>query len=251
MAGIHFIGPSPLSYNPPAAAPAAFVPSYSPYAYWDGLNASNSTGNWVEGINGGTGFDLVTARGTVTYNASGYFEFGGSDDIAVSGGSLTDVLQTLGSRAHTVIVVFNSNANSNNDILGNVPGNNSILLQCSPGVIRGHIWNASGTLAVGNGTAMSNNAWYFGGQRSEITGGNFQLSVFETLLTTATPSFTTIGTVAQTSPGTGIAPFTVGQRGNDNQWFNGEMAQLVVYDKYLTDAEIETVRGELATHTGL
>lgn len=235
-----------LAYG--VAPEVAYRPSFSPFAYYDGLNEANTSATWFETITGGEAFDMDQARGSGVYNTAGYYVFT-TDDYAPSGGTLSDKLNTLGSREHTIITVFNTDTRSNDDIVGNIPGANAVLFMNFNNKIRGHAWNSSGTVNVTDATNITTlNTWWFGAQRNSAT---FQLDVFSGALATANPTKTTGGTVAVTTPGTAGGKLTIGTRGNDVKWFDGEIAQVVIYDKALTDSEIETVRGELVTHTGL
>ena len=248
---------TPFAFIKTEAPPGAFTPSYSPYAYYDGLNTTYaSAGSWKDTITSGgdTSRNFVTNDGTVGYNASGYFEFNGSSDMTLDTGATTsDVLSTLGSRAHTMIVLYNADNLSNKDLIANWQGtvNNGVLIVLFGSKVRGHIANASGTVAVLDSTnTVTTNTWNIAIQRSTESGGNFQLDVFEG--DTSSVNKTTGGTITATTPTSGGQLLFLGNRGpGENKWFDGEIAQVVIYDKALSDSEINTVIGELGTHTGL
>ena len=80
MAGIHFIGPNVLSYNPPAAGPAGFDPTLggtlTQLDHWYDFTDSATmtlTGTQVDAISSkgnAASFDISSRTGTVTYNTT-------------------------------------------------------------------------------------------------------------------------------------------------------------------------------------
>ena len=238
-----------------SAAPA-IVPPYSPFAYYDATNTTFSSATNIQDVvtSGQTDRNFDSSASYPSYVSGEYWEFDNKRISLSTTSTTSDFLNTLGANEHTIIVLHYPFATNEEDILGNGPGNGgSILLMLLSFGVRGHAWNASAA-AISDATSTTPiNEWNFTSQRLEISGGNARLDLFYDPVGSLPPTKITGTPVAYSDAATSPVRLTIGDRdvsGGDPK-YNGRIAQLVFYDKVLTDSEVNDVMDYMKTRQGL
>jgi hypothetical protein len=239
----------------------SIVPPYSPFAYYDATNTSFSSASvWNDVVSGGSGnMALKPANGTPTYTSGEYYTFSqaSTTNFQLTGSTpLSDFMNNLQSNNHTKIALLFPTSTTEEDFMSGGGTINMILSSTSPAAnaVLGYVDTLAAAVRQTNSSiSTTTNVYWFGGQRfasssisvasvDAISGGASSLPV--TITNGATGSWS--------ATANGPTRFIAGSRNNPvRAYFDGRIAQMAIYDKALTDSEIQDVCTYMKNRQGL
>ena len=246
-----------------AAGGRTDIPPYNPYAYYDATNTTYSSGTNIQDVvtTGsilGRNFDTYGAGLDPSYTSGQYWTF--SNDVIVlnSGGALSDFLNSMGSKEHTIITLIYPTSTSEEDIVVNGAAAGGVLLMLysagSTGV-RGHAGNSSALAVTDATSATAADAWSFASQRLTITSpSTARLDLFYGPVGSLPPTKVTGASVAYSATTNGPQRLGLGNRsqtGGASSAYDGRIAQIAIYDSPLSDSEVNEVMIYMKNRSGL
>ena len=251
------------------AEPASFIPSFSPYAYYDATNADSydaTNKNWSDlalvNTTDDSTFDteVSSGEGKPTHNSNGYWEIRSNQSTNRGQGfrygtttSTTNPFSFLTTTSHTIITYVRLlTGDTDNDIIGSGVASGAVLMGgYGTGVpTRGHVW-ATSVKTVDTPTGLGNGNWGVMGQRFRLDGSNTRISSFycsfEESVVIANGSTFTPGT-----PTSSPYEIAVGGRGGHNNEVRGnfDICGYALYRTELSDSEIQDVADEMFAQFG-
>ena len=189
----------------------------------------------------GNGLDM-TMVGTVTWNSAGYFTGWATANYFACTESYGGILP-IGNQARTIIAVVEVGTTSGYQHIthyGNYTTNQAYGLALSSGNMSDHRWGVSN---IGTDTvSASNNVVMLSTRHETNTGARFGIDT----------SYEDISTIIGASTASNVQ-FRVGSRLNNGEtWMsNGKIFRVLIYNRVLTDAEIEQNYNALQSRFGL
>jgi hypothetical protein len=256
------------SYVTPQPIVPVFLPSYSPYAYYDATNTSLcSDFYWNDAVTGGTD-STRNFNGTYStkpsYVSGQYFDFNGANDLYLSSSALLDPLNNLSTSDSTTIMLYYPTTSSVVDMLGNAGGPlQSAVIMFNSGSNFQAVGYGIPSLPLGNvvsslATTSSINNYNFGGMRFDYnipTRNTIRLDTWITAPTSINSTFFVSGSnISPYDDATPTQQLILGARDSGTtavSKMRGRIAQIAIYDKVLSDAECIQVMSELKTHQGI
>jgi hypothetical protein len=235
----------------------SIVPPYSPFAYYDATNTSFSSASvWNDVVSGGSGnMALKPRNGTPSYTAGEYYTFSSANFELTGSTALSDFMNNLAGYEHTKIALLFPTSTVEEDFMSGASTITMIFANTSPvaNAVRGHVFSSGGTLVTDASISTTTNVYWFGGQRfstSSISSGKVDTVSGAAGSLPVTIDNGTSGGWAFDSDGDSrfiLASRNLPVRG----FFDGRIAQVVVYDKALTDSEIQDVCTYMKNRQGL
>jgi hypothetical protein len=189
----------------------------------------------------GNGLDM-TMVGTVTWTSAGYFTGWATANYFACTESYGGILP-IGNQARTIIAVVEVGTTSGYQHIthyGNYTTNQAYGLALSSGNMSDHRWGVSN---IGTDTvSASNNVVMLSTRHETNTGARFGIDTSYEDISTIIGANTTIN-----------AEFRIGSRINDGEtWMSdGKIFRVLIYNRVLTDAEIEQNYNALQSRFGL
>lgn len=232
--------------------------SHSPSIVTDGLVLCLDAANPRSYGGSGTTWSDLSGNGNkgtlingTTYSADnlGYFSFDGVNDrIHINNNELA----RIGTGNHTIMAWVNNDIVTEEDFIGTGgTSTGDVLLMIysqaggGSGGFRGHAWGSTGNSnTLDSPRAIGTGNWNFLVQRVEW-GGNIDL--FENGIKTATKI------LVGAAPSSNASKFIIGARSTttDNSHFDGKISNVMVFNRALTDAEIQQNYNALRGRFGL
>jgi hypothetical protein len=177
----------------------------------------------------GNGLDM-TMVGTVTWNSAGYFTGWHTANYFACTKSYGGILP-IGNQARTIIAVVEAGTITGYQHIthyGNYTTNQAYGLALYSGVLSDHRWGTSNNGTVG--VSASNNIVMLSTRHATNTGARFGINT----------SYQDISTIIGANTASNVQ-FRIGSRINDGEvWMNnGKIFRVLIYNRVLTDAEIE------------
>jgi hypothetical protein len=169
-----------------------------------------------------------------TWNASGYFDFDGSNDnVDITG-------NPLGVNNFTYSAWFNADTVSvaNQNIITSNAGHVNYGLQVTGSGLSMYALNSSGTqeYLVSSTGLVSSGTWYHVAYvKSSVSGHSLYLNGTVVASDSSFTGACDSGTLSET---------TIGSANNNIQWFNGKISKVKLYNKVLTQSEITALYDE-------
>ena len=197
---------------------------------------------------GSTWFDLsgngldMTMVGTVTWNSAGYFTGWATANYFACTESYGAILP-IGNQARTIIAVVEAGTTTGYQHVthyGNYTTNQAYGLALLNGVLSDHRWGTSNNGTVG--VSASNNIVMLSTRHATNTGARFGIDT----------SYQDISTIIGANTASNVQ-FRIGSRLNNGEtWMsNGKIFRVLIYNRVLTDAEIEQNYNALQSRFGL
>ena len=237
-------------------APRTDIPPYDPYAFYDATNTTYSSATYAEdvvtlGANASRNFTRYNSA--PDYTSGQYWTFTGAngDNFYLDSSATTSqFLSNMGGQEHTIITLNYPTQTDEEDIIGNgITAGSILLMYFLDAVTRGHDFNGSATI-VADHSGVSTNAWRVASQRLSVSGGTGTLKVWGAEVSSLPASATTnTGTFSTTANGPAL--LTIASRVTNAGYFDGRIAQIAIYDKALTDGEVDAVHTWMKDHQGL
>ena len=252
---------TPFAYM---ATSGPFIPSNSPYGYWDALNpdsydATNKTWSDLALVNTTDDSTFDTAMTSLpNYNSNGYWEI--SDNAGDKGfrydgaGSTTNPFSFLTNTTHTMITYVRiiSGDGGSCDVLGNNTATGAVLVGAynvgTNNFARGHVWATGVKFTDSPNGEVVPNTWQIIGQRYADAGsGQRRVDVFTcdyngTVSITNGTSFTP-GSISNTQQQLGTGRYNEVKGEYD-------FAAYALYRTDLNDSQIQDVCDELFNRFG-
>ena len=232
------------------------IPPHSPYSFYDATNQTYSTATeWIDIVD--TGSDSTknftrTGKTFPTYNSLiGCYTFAegasGNNMLIDSSSVSTDFLNRMGGDEHTILTyIFPTEAGlPEEDIVGNGTSNGSVLLMIyggtspNPQAVRGHAWNSSLHTADSTTSTIVNNWWVAGQRQTKTSPTTSKLTAISG--EAGTPLTFTDSSITSYAYSPSGQLLTLGSRSSTQAYFDGNMAMVVIYDKALTNSEVQDV----------
>lgn len=236
----------------PPAPPVSDIPPHSPFAYYDATNTAYSSASvWNDVVSSGSANMTFKPKPGAfiapTYTAGEYYTYNGSNtNFELTGSSaLTDFMNNLEGYEHTKIALLFPTSTAEEDFMSGASTITMIFANTSPAAnaVRGHVFSGGGTLATDSSISTTTSVYWFGGQRfstSSVSQG--RVDVISGGAGSLPATITNGSNGGWTFNATGDTRFIVGARNLPNRaFFDGRIAQMVVYDKPLTDTEVQDV----------
>ena len=197
---------------------------------------------------GSTWFDLsgngldMTMVGTVTWNSAGYFTGWATANYFACTESYGGILP-IGNQARTIIAVVEAGTITGYQHIthyGDNTTNQAYGLALYSGVLSDHRWGTSNNGSVG--VSASNNIVMLSTRHETNTGARFGINT----------SYEDISTIIGANTASNVQ-FRIGSRINNGEtWMsNGKIFRVLIYNRVLTDAEIEQNYNALQSRFGL
>lgn len=197
---------------------------------------------------GSTWFDLsgngldMTMVGTVTWNSAGYFTGWATANYFACTESYGGILP-IGNQARTIIAVVEAGTITGYQHIthyGDNTTNQAYGLALYSGVLSDHRWGISNNGTVG--VSASNNIVMLSTRHETNTGARFGINT----------SYEDISTIIGANTASNVQ-FRIGSRINNGEtWMsNGKIFRVLIYNRVLTDAEIEQNYNALQSRFGL
>ena len=248
---------TPFAFIQSAAVVPANVPPYSPYAFYDATNTLYTSASvWNDVVSeGANNRALKPLSGTPTYVSGQYYEFT-SDNLELTGSTaLSEFMNNLAGYEHTKIALIYPTSTTEEDFMSGASTITMLFSGTSPAAnaVRGHVFSSGGTLVTDSSISTTTSTWWFGGQRFSTSSASVgRVDV----ISGAAGSLP--GTITNGSNGgwafdvNGDSRFIIGSRNLPVRgFFDGRIAQVVVYDKALSDSEVQEVLDWMKDHQGL
>jgi hypothetical protein len=238
-----------------AAGGRTDIPPFDPYAFYDATNTSYSSASvWNDVVSyGADNFALKPRNGTATYTSGEYYTFSqaSSTNFELTGSTaLSDFMNNMASFEHTRIALIYPTSTTEEDFFG---GGDTITM-IDGGSLRGYVLNANTPSAITTTVSgVTTNVYRFGGQRMVTpTISSAYVSAISGLVSSLPATINNSSTLTWGAEAAGDTRFIIGSRNEPvRAYFDGRIAQAVVYDKALTDGEIQDVLIWMKNHQGL
>lgn len=239
------------------------VPPYSPALYFDANNGTYSSLFKAENVVNSGSVVVDNLKGTGTSNSGSdsydgtkwtYNKVNPRPTLSVTGSATTsDLLRNVGNREHTICTLSYPLTYDENDVFGASGDSGTALLGFNGTATtlnwKGHGWNQAGESIQKQITLGSVvGSWVIGSQRlTNDGGGNATLKVW------AAQSGSAYVSGSQTNAyniinSTGSAYHSISSRNFGSANFSGSISQVVIYDKVLTDGEVDAVHEWMLNH---
>ena len=205
-----------------------------------GIAASNpgSGTTWYDLSGNGYNFTLTNGAAFAGSGASAYVSFDGTNDYAANGDTALNQLGSLSAFTYQIVALSTSTAEDDLYATDGIGGQGSFLLMFYDNiqVIRNHLWTNGGVgvADAGGGSVASNTRQGLGGAANWSTTRVYSYRSNPT----STTVFVTPSGTQPTSAYTGNQLGTR-QRSGGGAFLNGRVYNMVIYNRFLSQAEID------------
>jgi len=249
------------------ASQGPFIPSYSPFAYYDGLNTTDSVDSvnktWSDialvNTTDDSTFDTdVNGGGLPDWNSNGYWHI--ESNTATGTGkafrystatNTTNPFSFIIDNSFTILNYVRIDAGDNdNDIIGCGTVAGAILIGTGDvfGRIRAHAWVSTLKTTDTPASSISAGTWFIVGMRFTSAGASSRLDAIISTIN-GTVSITNGATFTPGAVSSAPREMGIGTRGNDVRG-NADHAAYVLYKTALSDSQIQDVCDELSGRFG-
>ena len=217
--------------NGTALYTAAFTPSTERFknGAWLDISGNENNGNFINEL--GTGTSHYRVGDVILPNSARYLDFDGSDDYVNLG--TTEILNFSGGTSPTVIAWINTSSSAEGQILRTSESTKYLIFGINFGKLRAQIYDGTNNAndENNNGPTINDGNWHHVAAVFN-RGGNI-IFYKDGVATTGVSMASVTGETGTPSPYAAI-----GKRPNSTQYYDGKMANVLIYNKALTAAEV-------------